>query len=306
MAQQNPQKQSTAIVTAPASLQTQKIASLAALFEEKKESIAAVVPRHVTPARMIKIVLSAVSRSPDIIACTRNSIFLAVIQASELGLEFGNTLGHAYLVPYKNKKRNNELEAIFIPGYRGLISLARRSGQILSLESRMVHEKDYFDMRLGLDPKLDHVPFFDGDPGKVRLGYALSVLRDGAKHIEPMSLTDLEKIRQRSPAAGSGPWVTDTEEMYRKTLVRRIFKYLPMSVEMAKAAEYSDIVDEKGSPDFSDVLGDAAPELEATPPEELSAAEKAKALMAARVTTQVHEATPAGAEVPRGRQPGED
>jgi recombination protein RecT len=310
MAQPQPQP-STAIVVP----RTERLAKLKDLFESKRDAIAAVVPKHVTPERLIKITLSALSRNPDLLECTRESIFLSVIQAAELGLEFGSTLGHAYLVPFRNNKIN-AIEAMFIPGYRGLIALARRSGQILSIEAHVVYEKDHFRVRYGLEPVLEHEPCFDGEPGKVRLAYAVSILRDGAKQVEVMSLSQLDAIRRRSKAGDSGPWVTDTDEMYRKTVVRRLWKYLPMSTEMAKVAEADDFANGSADPpDLSDLLSPS--EFGASPtaaPAKGAASVKAKlGAKATHVKPVSDEPEPEAAAVPEGyssdgvaREPGSD
>ena len=251
MAQPVTQPQSTAIVQKS----SDKMATLRHLFEAKKDAISAVCPKFVTPERIIKITLAACSRNPQLLACTPASILMACIQAAELGLEFGNVLGHAYLVPYENKK-NKTLEATFIPGYRGLIALARRSGQILSIEAHVVYEKDRFEVTYGLDPKLVHVPTFDEEPGAPKAVYAVAVLRDGAKQSEVMTKHQVDAIRKRSAAANAGPWVTDYEEMMRKTVVKRLWKYLPMSTEMVRAIEADDALERAEPIDLTDVMHD--------------------------------------------------
>ena len=150
---------------------------------------------------------------------------------ARLGLEPGGALGEGYLVPFKGK-------VIFIPGYRGLISLARRSGQIISIEARVVHEKDEFSCCLGLDPDLKHTPTWEEtDPGPLRLVYAVAKLKDGGVQFEIMSRGQIEQVRAKSQAGNFGPWVDNYEEMSKKTVIRRLFKYLPVSVEMVRAAE---------------------------------------------------------------------
>jgi len=153
--------------------------------------------------------------------------------AAELGLEPGGGLGEGYLVPYGATCQ-------FIPGYRGFISLARRSGQIVSVESHIVYEGDLFEFELGTEQRIRHVPNLDRDPEKpavMRAVYAVARIVGGGVQSELMTKAEVDAIRRRSKASGSGPWVTDYTEMARKTAIRRLFKYLPVSVELCKAME---------------------------------------------------------------------
>jgi recombination protein RecT len=127
-----------------------------------------------------------------------------------------------------------------IIGYRGLIDLARRSGQISRIEAHPAYEKDRFKIQFGLNPILEHEPDLSGDPGPMILVYAVAELRDGTKQVEVMTKKQVDGIRARSKAGKSGPWVTDYDEMAKKTVVRRLCKYLPLSVELVTAFERDD------------------------------------------------------------------
>jgi recombination protein RecT len=212
-------------------LSTNPIQSVAQMLERNKQAIAARLPRHVAPDRIIKVALTAITKTPKLMECTRQSLILAILQAAELGLEPGGSLGEGWLIPYKDTCQ-------FIPGYRGLISLARRSGQIISIEAHVVHEADAFHFALGLEPVLNHVPDLEEeDSGKITHAYAIARLVGGGVQFEVMSKNQIDKIRARSRAANNGPWVTDYEEMARKTTIRRLAKYLPLSVELARALD---------------------------------------------------------------------
>lgn len=233
MSNANDTKQTKAL--APAE---QKQLTIKKLFDQSKGALAQVLPKHVTPERMLKVALTATSRNPDLLACKPMSLLRAVFQAGELGLEAGGLLGEGYLVPFKD-------EVQFIPGYRGLIKLARQSGQLASIEARVVYERDAFELEYGLDPKMVHKPFLgDENRGGIKFVYAIALLKDGGKQIEVMTNAEIEEIRKRSKASEKGPWVSDFSEMARKTVVRRICKYIPMSVELARALEHEAAVDE--------------------------------------------------------------
>jgi recombination protein RecT len=106
------------------------------------KAIASSCSKHVTPERLVRVACAAISRQPLLASCTRESLYLALTNCGQLGLE-PNLLGSAYLVPYRNRK-TGQYEAQMIPGYRGLIELARRSGQIKTLQAFEVNEKDDF------------------------------------------------------------------------------------------------------------------------------------------------------------------
>ena len=213
---------------------TQKMATLRELLEKSRASLATVLPRHLTPDKMMKLALVAASRNPVLLQCDQRTVLQSVMTAAQLGLDPSGTLGSAYLVPYRNKKKGT-FECQLIPGYRGLIDLARRSGEIESIEAHVVYEHDTFDVEYGLEPKLTHKPHLSGEAGAVVLVYAVARLKGGARQTEVMTRAQVEAIRSRSRASIDGPWSTDYDEMARKTVVRRLCKYLPLSPELAEA-----------------------------------------------------------------------
>jgi recombination protein RecT len=202
-----------------------------------------VLPKHLTPERMIRVTMSALYRTPELQDCDPKSVVAAVVQASELGLEPCGALQHGYLIPYKNKNTNSR-EAQFMPGYRGLIELARRSGKLRSISARVVYEKDKFNLNYTAERvNFLHEPFLLGDAGKPVLIYATAVLEGDQIEFEAMPIHEIDAIRERSQAGQSGPWVTDYNEMAKKTVLRRLLKRLPMSTELAQAIEISDAIE---------------------------------------------------------------
>jgi recombination protein RecT len=208
-----------------------------------KAQMAMALPKHMTSDRLARIALTEVRKTPALGKCDQASFLGAIMQCAQLGIEPGSALGHAYLLPFDNRKKGIT-EVQFILGYRGMIDLARRSGQILSIEARAVYTADKFHVSLGLNPDLTHEPDWEAeDRGPLRFVYAVAKLRDGGTQFEVMSRADIEKVRQKSRAGQSGPWVDHYEEMAKKTVIRRLFKYLPMSIEMAGAVEQDERID---------------------------------------------------------------
>jgi recombination protein RecT len=200
-----------------------------------KAQIALALPKHMTADRLARIALTEVRKVPALARCDQASFLGAIMQCASLGLEPGGALGHAYLIPFENRKKGIT-EVQFIVGYRGMIDLARRSGQIISIEARAVHQADKFRVSLGLDPRLEHEPAWDADDrGPLRFVYAVAKLHGGGVQFDVMSRAEVEKVRAQSKAGELGPWVTHFDEMAKKTVVRRLFKFLPVSVEIARA-----------------------------------------------------------------------
>lgn len=222
----------------------EKPKSLAALLIDPsiKQQMALALPKHMTADRLARIALTEIRKVPKLAQCNQTSFLGAIMQCAALGLEPGGALGHAYLLPFDKRQKINgqwktvDTEVQLIVGYRGMIDLARRSGQIQSLEARAVYAKDEFSVELGLDSNIVHKPAWDeADRGPLVFVYAVAKLKDGGVQFDVMSRAEIEKIRARSKAKDNGPWVTDFDEMAKKTVVRRLFKYLPVSIEIQRA-----------------------------------------------------------------------
>lgn len=205
-----------------------KMMTIHQLLLKSKQQMTMALPRHLSADRMLRIAMTSIRRTPKLLACNQQSLLGAVMQAAQLGLEPDGVLGMAYLVPFKD-------EVQLIPGYKGLIDIARRSGQLSTISARCVYAKDQFEYNYGLHEELKHIPTRDSDPGEVVAAYAIAKLKDGGTQMEVMERWQIEEIRKRSRAAEDGPWVTDFPEMARKTAVRRLCKMLPASVELARA-----------------------------------------------------------------------
>lgn len=218
-------------------VQNQK--QFATLLDKMKNQLELALPAHMSADRMARIALTEFRKTPLLAECDPMSVCAAVMVSAGLGLEIG-VLGQAYLVPYRNHKKGT-VECQLIPGYRGFIDLARRSGQIVSIAAHIVYENDTFEIEYGLADKLVHKPAMESS-GKMIAAYAVAKLVGGGHQFLVMSKEKIDEVKNKAKAQ-SGPWVSDYEEMAKKTVVRRLFKWLPSSVEMQKAAlldEHSD------------------------------------------------------------------
>ncbi|MBW1723713.1 MAG: recombinase RecT [Deltaproteobacteria bacterium] len=168
-----------------------RVQTIRDLLAKSKGQIAAALPRHLTPDRMLRIAMTSIQSNYRLMECD--------------------------------------------PKSRGFLDLARRSGQVITLYAHVVHENDEWDFEYGLEPTLHHKPTKD-DPGEMVGAYAVVRLKDGGYDFEWMWRREIDAIRRSSKAAGDGPWVTHYEEMAKKTVIRRLAKRLPLSIEFQRAA----------------------------------------------------------------------
>lgn len=229
----------------------EKIGGTREMLAKLQQQIARALPSHMTAERMIRVVETAAQRTPELLDCSPRSLAAAVIQCSELGLEPSSALGHAYLLPFNNRKTGHK-EVQVIIGYKGLLDLARRSGEISTIAAFVVRERDEYDYRLGLNPTIFHRPYKGVDGGDVVAVYAIAVLKDGGKQFEWMWREQIDMIRDMSKAGKYGPWVSHWEEMAKKTVLRRLSKLLPCSIEMHRAV-VNDEMAEVGRPQEIDL-----------------------------------------------------
>lgn len=229
------------------------------LIESQKDQIARALPRHLDADRLTRIALTEVRRTPKLADCDASTLLGAVMMCAQTGLEPG-PLGHCYLVPYGR-------ECTWILGYKGIIQLARRSGEIETIIARTVHENDDFDFAYGDDEHIRHRPTLDGERGPAVAVYGVARYLSGGKTLWVMSRDDIEKRRGRSAAAKnkSGPWETDWDAMARKTVIRAMAPFLPLTIEAAEAVA-SDERTIRFDPDIAaPVAADPTPALEAAP-----------------------------------------
>jgi recombination protein RecT len=202
------------------------------LVAKAADSVESVLPKHMNRERFLKVYLLAAVKQPDLYNCSPESLLQALMQAAQLGLEVNSPLGSAYLVPFKGT-------AVLIPGYRGLIDLARRSGVCTAIEAHVVYKDDEFDWVQGTAPTISHRPNLLGArlDEDVVAAYAIAWFEDGHTQMEVLTRRDIDKVRASSRAGAYGPWKDWFAEMCRKTAVKRLAKYLPLTTEMADAIE---------------------------------------------------------------------
>lgn len=197
-------------------------------LEKRKEDFAGMLPIPMKIDHFLWTAYLAILKQPELLNCTKQSLFTAIGNAAEVGLDFTPAKRHAYLVPYKG-------EATFMPGYGGLIEVALRSGKVIKIESRLVYSEEEFEMEYGTQPYIRHIPKQE-NRGDVIGAYAIAWMTGGLPIFEFMSKSELDTIK--GYAKTQKIWGEHESEMQRKSVVRRLYKYLPSTPEMAKVEQY--------------------------------------------------------------------
>lgn len=220
--------------------------AMSGLLKRMHTQIEKALPSVITPERFTRIALTAYSDNAALQKCDADSFLGAMMQAAQLGVEPNTPLGQAYLIPYGNKVQ-------FQLGYRGMIDLAYRSGEIQMIQAHEVHENDEFEYELGLDPKLRHIPALK-NRGEVILYYAVFKLINGGVGFEVMSKEDVETFaKKKSKTYRNGPWQTDFDAMAKKTLVKRLLKFAPVKSDFARAVAADETIKSGISENMADL-----------------------------------------------------
>lgn len=233
-------------------------------IESRAQALMEVMPEGMDHRRFLRATLTAITRNPDLLACTPESLILAVFEAAEIGMVPTGSLNRAWIIPQrrnvaeKGQPKRYVTEAELRIGYQGLTDLTRQ-GDVRSVESRAVFSGDEFAVTYGTDPGITHVPSFDGamTPEMLTHVYAIAVLKDGARIFEVMTKAQVDAIRARAPGSNYGPWVTDYVQMARKTVIRRLCNYLPLTPQAQAAIIRDDEREMRPVPQVTEGRSDA-------------------------------------------------
>lgn len=242
--------QNAASASAQAVAKTKKPSSIQDYIEVMKPAIQAALPSVMTPERFSRITLSALSANPKLKECTPQSFLGAMMTAAQLGLEPNTPLGQAYLIPFRNHGR---MECQFQLGYKGLIDLAYRSGEVSIIQAHAVYENDDFQYELGLDPTLRHVPA-NSNRGKPIAYYAMFKTKTGGYGFQVMSMEDVKThAQQYSKSYGNGPWQTNFDEMAKKTVLKKVLKYAPLKSDFVRGISQDSTIKTEISDNMADI-----------------------------------------------------
>ena len=235
-----------------------------------KTQLQQVAAAHMKPERMMRLMANAIRTTPKLGECDPMSLLGGLMTCAGLGLEPNTIMGHAYLIPFRNN-RKNITEVQLVVGYKGLIDLARRSGHITSISANIHYSDDeVWEYEEGTEARLRHIP--GAQEGDKRHAYAIAKFRNGGHAYVVLPWAKVMKIRDGSQgwqtavkfgATDRNPWKSHEDEMAKKTAIRALAKYLPLSVEFRDA-----LTVDGGKADFAAFAMNPADQLDATPDDE--------------------------------------
>ena len=217
--------------------QQNPVAEFSRFMDKFKPQMALALPKHLTADRMARLALTAFSTNPALQMCTPNSIAASIMIASQLGLEPGVN-GQGYLIPYK-------ATCTFVPGWKGLVDIANRSGRV-SVWTGAVFQGDDFDYALGDNPFIKHRPGDEDNPEKLTHVYAVGRV-NGSNYpvIEVWTVRKIWNHRDKYNKVGARHYSYRDPEMYaRKVPLLQVLKYMPSSIELSNAIAASNAAEE--------------------------------------------------------------
>jgi len=220
------------------------------------------LPKHMSEEKFVRVVCTAVKKVPKLLECTQDSLLNSIMLAAQLGMEPNSPLHQCVLIPY-GKEVQFQLE------YRGMLALVRNSGEVSTIHAEVVYENDEIDITLGSEnPTITHKPLLTGDRGIMIMAYSVAKFKDGSTDFVWMSKPEIIAIKKKAVGNKTGgPWTTNESEMWKKTVLKRHCKTLPMSAEASRAISVDETVKSQKTPeDFTELLDDSTSE-----PKELEA-----------------------------------
>lgn len=194
-----------------------------------KGAVSAFFEKEQNRDRFVQAAINAIVRVPKLGNCDRNSFMMALMQLAQMGLNPDGR--NAHLIPYGTN-------VTLVVDYKGMVTLAMRSDKVSKVEAFEVYKNDHFRLKNGeVEHEVDD-PF--GDRGEVVGFYAVCQFKDGTKKYEVMSKKQVDAVRARSRASQNGPWVTDYNEMAKKTVFKRLSKWLPVTPDLQAAIDKDD------------------------------------------------------------------
>lgn len=227
-----------------------------------RQQLQMALPAHVSIDKFLRVAVTALQQRPALLSADRNSLFASIVTAAQLGLLPDEQLGECYFVPFKGKVQ-------LIAGYRGLIKLARQ-GDIGHVEAELIHSNDDVLYELGDESRFS-VKVNWQDRGPIVAAYAVAKFRDGGLCARVVMMKhEIDAIRAKSQAANGPAWSDSYSEMARKTVLRRLSKFLPLTTEAQRGFKVSELAEEQNRAVTVDEEGQIVAEtadeqIEATP-----------------------------------------
>lgn len=217
---------------------TKQPTDIAGLLEVNRNALLQALPKHVKIDRFLRVAMNAIHKNPDLQKCSASSLYGAIMQSAQFGLEVG-LMNQAHLVPYWNSDKRC-FEAQFQIGYLGLRDMAEWYGDVEDGDAQVVYEKDVFDYELGDNPSITHKPSKDQDRGEQVFYYAWAKPKNGKIKVAVMSRKEVEEhrdkfVRKTKSGEFSPMWTKTFDAAAIKTVIRKCYKLVARSPQLREA-----------------------------------------------------------------------
>ena len=209
-------------------------------FNQIKERFVQLVDEN-TFSKEVSFAIQHTQKNPTLMKCDTKSILQSVMNVAQTGLSLNPVHKYAYLIP---RYVNQQFICVLEPSYIGITKLITDTGSVTNIYAHVIRNGDSFEYSLGTTPDIKHNPSLS-NKGEIIGAYAVAVLKNGTKQVEVIDISEIRDIRSRSESfkayeAGklkTCTWITDEAEMCRKTVIKRLAKYLPKTESWDKVAK---------------------------------------------------------------------
>jgi len=208
-------------------------------IDEHSDKIRKSLSKNVNINKYISQFTGEMRKNPKLLQCTKSSLVLSMISCAQLDLYMGSSLGQVYLIPYEKGRNSGVFECQVQIGYKGLIELGMRTGKVNAISAQVVYEKDFLEFEMGTRPFLKHIPA-SSSRGKMMAVYAVAYMSSGYYQFDIMFKDQIDELRAKFANKYSKPWQDNYDEMAKKTVIKKLFKYLPLSPDLSKAVTLDD------------------------------------------------------------------
>jgi recombination protein RecT len=226
---------------------SKNLAAIEDMLKSQRDRMVVTMGSHIKAEKFMVVALDLIRTDSLLSRCEPLSIMECAIEASELDLLPGPTLGHCFFVPFRNGQLSDKLkrdvyEATMMVGYRGFINLAMRTGRVNSIFPAIVYKNEVdqglFDLQLGTERRLLHKPILDDAARGDWVGaYGVIEFKDGGRDFSYLTRKEVEKRRDVAKTKRSdSPWKIWPEEMIRKTPIRHLLKRCELTIEITGTA----------------------------------------------------------------------
>lgn len=226
----------------------------AQLSAYEKQILPDLLEQHgISPAQFVQIVLSEVKKNEKLLqAFSENpaSLFASILAGAEIGLMPSEMIGEFFLIPRSIKQSNGQYKQTVCCqiGYKGLVNILMRSGEITRIHTEVVYDGDTFDYLLGLEPNINHKPNFEIErtAKNIKFAYAVAKNKNGEYQFAVLTRTEIEAIKnmQKYPnelyfndTKGNNRW------MERKAALIQLCKLLPKDYYSKKAIGLDNMIE---------------------------------------------------------------